>query len=263
MITREQSRLLSALRLAACCISANKRLAFVIVDKTSDSLLALLAVGAGDSEIALVDRTLSPQKMAALLESYRPEIVLAPGSLDATLSLAKYASWKAFRDERGAVHGAVDDGAVERAPIHPSLFLLLATSGTTGAPRFCRLSRVAVLANARQIVQALAIDNRSVGILHLPIHYSYGFRSRHRISPPAQASSCCDDAITSRSFWSNIARAGGAHFPGVPFHYTTLARLGFGLVPDCVTTFTQAGGALDLRSQRIMHQFAHSRGGRF
>ena len=72
-----------------------------------------------------------------------------------------------------------------------------------------------------------------------------------------------DDAITSRSFWSSVALAGGTHFPGVPFHYATLARLGLGLVPDCVVTFTQAGGALDPRSQSIMHEFAQRRGGQF
>ena len=134
--------------MAACFASTDKRLAFVIIDKTSESLVALLAAAAAGHAVALIDQTLSPEKMAALLESYQPDIVLGPGSLDATLSLAKNASWKAFSDETGTVNGAIDTAAVERASIHPSLLLLLATSGTTGTPRFVRLSRAAVLANA-------------------------------------------------------------------------------------------------------------------
>ena len=248
-LTREQLRA-KALRLAACCTSTDKRLAFVIVDKTSDSLVALFAAAAAGHAVALIDRTLSLEKMAALLESYRPDIVLGPGSLDATLSLAKNASWKTFSDETGGVNGAIDNAAVERAPIHPSLLLLLATSGTTGAPRFVRLSRAAVLANASQIVQSLAIDEHSVGILHLPVHYSYGLSVVTSHLAAGASVFVLDDAITSRSFWSSVARAGGTHFPGVPFHYATLARLGLGLVPDCVVTFTQAGGALDFAPKR-------------
>ncbi len=59
-------------------------------------------------------------------------------------------------------------------PIDPALQFLLSTSGTTGSQKYVRLSRDAVVANARQIAQALAIDERSVGIAHLPLHYSYG-----------------------------------------------------------------------------------------
>ena len=261
-LTREQLRA-KALRLAARCASTDKRLAFVMVDKTCDSLVGLLAASAAGHAVALIDQTLSAEKMAALLESYRPDIVLGAASLDATVSLAKYASWKTFSDETGAVGGAINNAAVERPPIHPSLLLLLATSGTTGAPRFVRLSRGAVLANASQIVESLGIDEHSVGVLHLPVHYSYGLSVATSHLAAGASVFVLDDAITSRSFWSSVALAGGTHFPGVPFHYATLARLGLGLVPDCVTTFTQAGGALDLRSQTIMHEFAQSRGGQF
>ena len=220
-LTRAQLRA-RALRLAACCALAKKRLAFVIVDKSADLLVALLAAAAAGHAVALIDQTLSPAKLASLLEIYRPEIVLGPGSLDAILSLAKTVSWKTFVDETGAVNGAIDEGATGRAPVHPSLLLLLATSGTTGAARFVRLSRAAVLANARQIAQALAIDDHSVGILHLPVHYSYGLSvaTSHLIAGASVF--VLDDAITSRSFWSSVARAGGTHLPGVPFHYATL-----------------------------------------
>jgi acyl-CoA synthetase (AMP-forming)/AMP-acid ligase II len=69
--------------------------------------------------------------------------------------------------------------------------------------------------------------------------------------------------MMSKTFWESIAKAGGTHFPGVPFHFATLARLGLPMVPDCVTTFTQAGGALDVKIQTRMHDFAEGRGARF
>ena len=143
------------------------------------------------------------------------------------------------------------------------LALLLSTSGTTGSRKYVRLSRDAVIANARQIAGALAIDETSVGVAHLPLHYSYGLSivTSHLI---AGGRICLvNDSITSPSFWSKIGNAGGSHFPGVPFHYAALARLGTGLAPDSIKVFTQAGGALDLRVQKKIHEWAAQRGGQF
>ena len=141
--------------------------------------------------------------------------------------------------------------------------LLLSTSGTTGSQKYVRLSRDAIVANARQIAEALAIDERSVGIAHLPLHYSYGLSVV--TSHLAAGGRLClvNDSITSPSFWSKIENVGGSHFPGVPFHYAALARLGAGLVPDSVKVFTQAGGALDLRVQTKIREWATQRGGQF
>ena len=112
-------------------------------------------------------------------------------------------------------------------------------------------------------LEALAIDERSVGIAHLPLHYSYGLSvvTSHLV---AGGRLCLiNNSITSPSFWSKIENVGGSHFPGVPFHYVALARLGAGLVPDSVKTFTQAGGALDLRVQTKIRDWATQRGGQF
>ena len=148
-------------------------------------------------------------------------------------------------------------------PIDPAVQMLLSTSGTTGSQKYVRLSRDAVVANARQIAQALAIDGRSVGIAHLPLHYSYGLSVVTSHLTAGGRLCLINDSITSQSFWSKIASVGGSHFPGVPFHYVALARLGAGLVPDSVKTFTQAGGALDLRVQTKIRDWATQRGGRF
>src|SRR5208282_5694888 len=70
-------------------------------------------------------------------------------------------------------------------------------------------------------------------------------------------------SIASPSFWFKIDDAGGSHFPGVPFHYAALERLGEEIVPDSVLVFTQAGGALDPRIQAKIHDLATRRNGRF
>ena len=118
-------------------------------------------------------------------------------------------------------------------------------------------------ANARQIAQALAIDEESVGIAHLPVHYSYGFSVVTSHLTAGGRLCLINNSITSPSFWSKIGTVGGSHFPGVPFHYVALARLGAGIVPQSVKVFTQAGGALDLRVQTKIHEWATQRRGQF
>ena len=138
--------------------------------------------------------------------------------------------------------------------------LLLSTSGTTGSQKYVRLSRDAIVANAGQIAEALAIDEHSIGIAHLPLHYSYGLSVVTSHLAAGGRVYLVNDSITSPSFWSKIANVGGSHFPGVPFHYAALARLGASLIPDSVKVFTQAGGALDPRIQAKIHDWATLRG---
>ena len=124
--------------------------------------------------------------------------------------------------------------------------------------------RVTLLSPTRvRSLEALTIDERSVGIAHLPLHYSYGLSVVTSHLTSGGRLCLINDSITSPSFWSKIENVGGSHFPGVPFHYVALARLGAGLVPNSVKTFTQAGGALDLRVQTKIREWAAQRSGQF
>ena len=94
------------------------------------------------------------------------------------------------------------------------------------------------------------------------MHYSYGLSVVTSHLTCGGKLCLINDSITSSSFWSKIG-VSGSHLPGVPFHYIALARLGLGLVPPSVKTFTQAGGALDLRIQTKMRDWAEQRGSQF
>ena len=261
-LTREELRTAS-LDLAQAIASEHKRLVFLLCGVNSETIIGLLAAAAAGHATALIDPSLSEHLTTGLIESYQPELILgARGAIEKLPGIGK-AAVGSSQSAAGAVEWIARESEPSFPPIDPALQLLLSTSGTTGSQKYVRLSRDAVVANARQIAQALAIDERSVGVAHLPLHYSYGLSvitshltSGGRLCP-------INDSITSPSFWSKIGNVGGSHFPGVPFHYVALARLGQGLVPDSVRTFTQAGGALDLRVQTKIREWATQRGGQF
>jgi len=260
-LTRADSRAAS-LALAERIASERKRLVFLFCGPNKETVIALLGAAAAGHAIALVDPSLPEDRLKGLIEAYRPEIVLGARELGETMRAV--APGKAGSLESAA--GAIEWVSGETKPpsaIDPSLTVLLSTSGTTGSRKYVRLSRDAVAVNARQIAEAVAVDAGSVGIAHLPLHYSYGLSVVTSHLTVGGRICLISDSITSPSFWSKIATAGGTHFPGVPFHYAALARLGLGLAPDSINVFTQAGGALDLRIQTKVHAFANERGARF
>jgi acyl-CoA synthetase (AMP-forming)/AMP-acid ligase II len=261
-LTRADARAAS-LELAGKIASGRKQLVFLFCGANKETVIGLLAAAAAGHATALIDPSLPEDRLKGLIEAYRPEIVLGARDFGETMRAVAPGKAGSLESRAGAIEWVLSAAGPPSAPIDPALTVLLSTSGTTGSRKYVRLSRDAVAVNALQIAEALAIDEKSVGVAHLPLHYSYGLSIV--TSHLAAGGRICliSDSITSPTFWSKIAKAGGTHFPGVPFHYAALTRLGVGLVPDSISVVTQAGGALDLRIQAKMHDFASQRGGRF
>lgn len=256
-----------ALALAGALKGREKRLAFLFASNTAATLVAFLALTAAGHAIALIDPTLPDDKVAPLMAAYQPELLIG-GAGVSRLAEAEAGEWTCapVATEDAALDGlclARRTTLTGQPAPHPDLGLLLLTSGTTGSAKFVRLSHRAVVANARQIAQSLALTPQSVAIAHLPFHYSYGLSvvTSHLVSGGRIA--LLSDAITAESFWAKVKASGGTHFPGVPFHYAVLSRLGLDVVPPAVDTFTQAGGHLDARLQAVMLDKTSARNARF
>jgi acyl-coenzyme A synthetase/AMP-(fatty) acid ligase len=263
-LARDEVRATS-LGLAKNIASARKRLVFLFCGATCETVIGLLAAAAAGHAVALIDPSLAEYKLSALIEVYRPELVLATPEIGEKMRNQAGAAggWRSYESRAGVVEWITRDAGAPPADIYPALQVLLSTSGTTGSQKYVRLARDAIVANAGQIAEALAIDEQSIGIAHLPLHYSYGLSVVTSHLAAGGRVYLVNDSITSPSFWSKVANVGGSHFPGVPFHYAALARLGASLIPDSIKTFTQAGGALDPRIQAKIHDWATLRGGRF
>ncbi len=119
--------------------------------------LAALEAGAA---IALLPENMAPEFQAHLINVYQPEFLFNPADPRNYSELGGQ-MWK-------------HDSGADSPPIHPSLSVLLSTSGTTGNPKFVRLSLDNVRANARSIAEALGIEPHYRAAANLPLHYSYG-----------------------------------------------------------------------------------------
>ncbi|GGO74313.1 AMP-binding protein [Nonomuraea cavernae] len=187
------------------------------------SVVRYLAAWRAGRPVALLDPDLSAGALTELIARFRPA------------GLTGFAH---------AVEGSPRGRRPDAEP-HPELAVLLATSGSTGNPKLVRLSRAAVLANARAIADALAIGPGDVAPTSLPLHYSYGLSVLNSHLAAGATVVLTDAGLLERSFWTHLDGHRCTSLAGVPYQYEMLRRLRFDPAEHpSLTTLTQAGGRL-------------------
>lgn len=148
--------------------------------------------------------------------------------------------------------------------IHPDLAMLLSTSGTTGSPKFVRLSYENLRANAKSIIKYLEIDENERAIMNLPLSYSYGMSIVNSHLLAGASILLTDESVMEKSFWKFVKEHMATSIAGVPFTYQMLQRIGFTKMDlPHLKVMTQAGGRLNKKLVRQFGEFALANNKRF
>lgn len=219
---------------------------------TADAILRYLGALRAERAIALVDPS---RPLDSLVAGFQPAAVLGADPLVAPPAGYRTADLRGPAWVRTATTGV--------AP-HPDLAVLLPTSGSTGSPRFVRLSRAALAANAEAIATVLDIGPDDVAPTSLPLHYSYGMSVLNTHLLRGATVVVEDSGLLARSFWQAVDDHRITSLAGVPHHYRMLRRLRFDpLRHPTLRTLTQAGGALPPDEVLDWHDTMAAVGGRF
>ncbi|GGM05023.1 AMP-binding protein [Micromonospora yangpuensis] len=230
---------------------------------TVDSVLRYAGAVDAARPVALLDPALDPAVFADFVVRFEPVAVvgLAEGGAGAGTGERP----KGYREVTDAVLGPI--WVRESAPVtgcHPDLAVLLATSGSTGDPKFVRLSRTAVLANAAAIGTALDLGPDEIAPTNLPLYYSFGLSVLNSHLAAGAAVLVVDGGVLAREFWQAVATHGATSLAGVPYHYEMLHRIRWSPVTyPSVRTLTQAGGRLRDELVLAFHERITATGGRF
>ena len=155
-------------------------------------------------------------------------------------------------------------GNDEAHAIHPGLFLLLPTSGSTGGRKFVRLSYRNIAANTASIIASLDLTATALAFLHLPLSYSFGLSILHTQLATGGGVIATGLGMMERGFWDLARQAEATLFPGVPYHYEMLARLGLARLDlPKLNMFLQAGGKLSAGLTAPLGRDIAARGGAF
>ena len=135
--------------------------------------------------------------------------------------------------------------------LHKDLAVLLTTSGSTGSPKFVRLSYKNLLSNAESIVQYIGITPEDRAITSLPMSYSYGLSVVNSHLLAGASIVLTEKSVMQREFWDSFRQHNVTSLSGVPYTYQMLERMRFfGMHLPSLRTLTQAGGQLSTELQQ-------------
>lgn len=201
----------------------------------------------------MVDQKIDCEKLRTLIEHYQPNYLWAPqeflSKIDREVApLATTATAGNFKSDPLMVYGTYrllkrsDDRPIQ---LHPDLALLLSTSGSTGSPKYVRLSHKNLMSNAQSIRECLAISMRDRAITTLPLSYSYGLSIINSHLLAGASIVLTERTLVDRGFWDLLRTSEATTFGGVPYTYSMLRRLHFeSMSLPSIRSITQAGGGL-------------------
>jgi acyl-coenzyme A synthetase/AMP-(fatty) acid ligase len=209
--------------------------------------------------IVLLDGSKDISLLKKLMCIYQPEYIWADNDKVSVIggdTIYTYATYSLQR-----VHY---ESSVEKPTINPDLALCLTTSGSTGSPKFVRLSSKNVLANAKSIADYLEIDENERPVTTLPSYYSYGVSVINSHLIKGATILLTEDTIAQRHFWDFMKKYQATSIAGVPYTYEMLKMLRFFRMDlPHLKTITQAGGKLNKEIAKEYIEWAQSNGKRF
>lgn len=228
-------------------------LTFLFADSTFASIRGYLACLQAGSPVALLDAGLDPAFAGRLVDLYRPSIIM--GSPEATEPFVA-----------GAAHLAPNVWIVAETlrEYHPDLAVLLTTSGSTGSPKFVRLSKRNLATNTAAIIDSLGIESHDRTITTLPLHYSFGMSVVNTFLAAGASLITTEHSVIDPGFWELVRTHQPTSLSGVPLTFGMLKRLDLDeLGGDSIRVLTQAGGKLDTATARHFCDLMSRRNGRF
>lgn len=240
-------------RAAAALASDRKRLIFVPCRNDIESVVGYICALRSGHVVLLADATMAGDLREGLLGSYAPDYAWTSG--DGVPGVEQIFGGHGFQKR---------EVREDHAPIHPSLALLMATSGSTGSPKYVRLTLLNLESNAGSIARYLNISRDDRPVTSLPIHYSYGLsvlNSHLRVGATVLLTSL---SVTNRRFWEFFNESCCTSMAGVPYTYEMLRQLRFeNMTLPTLRYMTQAGGRLSPELAVVFAENSRERGYEF
>lgn len=238
---------------------SQKGLLFCLCENRIGSFVGYVACMKHHIPIVLLDGSKDLSVLKNLMEIYQPEYIWAETAKIGEIggeTIYNYASYSLQKMQY--------DIEVEKPEINPELALCLTTSGSTGSPKFVRLSAKNVLANAESIAEYLEIDENERPVTTLPSYYSYGVSVINSHLIKGATILLTEGTVAQREFWNFMKEYKATSIAGVPYTYEMLKMLRFFRMDlPYLKTMTQAGGKLNKDIAKEYIEFAQSKGKRF
>lgn len=236
-----------------------KGLLFCLCENRIGSLVGYVACMEHHIPIVLLDGSKDISVLQNLITIYQPEYVWISSDKTENIGGETIYQYATFSLQKMSY-----EVEVAKPEINPELALCLTTSGSTGSPKFVRLSAANVLANAESIAEYLEIEENERPITTLPSYYSYGVSVINSHLIKGATLLLTEGTVAQREFWSFLKEQKATSIAGVPYTYEMLKMLRFFRMDlPYLKTMTQAGGKLNKDIAKEYIEYAKEKGKRF
>lgn len=234
-----------------------RTLVFCLCKNNLESVAGYLGFVRNGIVAVLLDVEISPEHLTKLIDLYKPSHIWAKSdhesfnqTMNASFVFGEYTLFEAANPVR--------------YDLHEDLALLLTTSGTTGSPKFVRLSYDNLFSNADSIATYLDIQPDDRPITTLPMNYSYGLSVINSHLVRGAGIVLTEASIIQKEFWELFREKQVTSIAGVPFVYEMLDRMKFEKMElQSLKQLTQAGGKLQPALTKNFAELCDQRGIRF
>ena len=199
-------------------------LTLIVTENTAASVLIYIQALRNQLVPILLDKKTDKEQLAAIIEKYRPEYTALPASFGWHSGERYREKWQSKGYILYERDGVEDD---EEIPLHKDLALLLSTSGSTGSPKFVKISRENLQANTASIAAYLNITASDRPITTLPMSYTYGLSIINSHLYRGATLLLTEYSVMEQKFWDFFKLHKATTFGGVPYTYKMLQFIGF------------------------------------
>lgn len=228
---------------------------FIYSDNQLPAIETLLNFYQSKFTIALLGLSLNDNFKENLEEKYTPYYIFDPSrtTIEGYSRVNASDTIVLFKREENSIY-----------PINPKIKLLLSTSGTTGSPKFVRLSDENLVQNAKSIMQYMPIKEEDVVPLNVPINFVYGLSIFTTNCIKANHIICTDKDAFQKEFWLDFKKYGYSTLGGVPYFYEMLYSIGFFKKDHpSLRYLTHTGGMLNYKLIEAISEYSEKFGKQF
>lgn len=220
----------------------SKGFIFILCENLLGSFVGYVSCMIKHVPSVLLDGSKDLELVQKLIAIYHPEYLWMPTRRVAEISGETIYQYQEYSLKQMRYE---NDFTAEQKAINPDLLLCLTTSGSTGSPKWVRLSVENLKSNAEAIAEYLEITPEERPVTSLPMSYSFGLSVINSHLLKGATILLTDGAVTQKEFWNFAKEQKATSLSGVPYTYEMLRRLRiFRMDLPSLKTFTQAGGKL-------------------
>ena len=188
----------------------------------------------------MLESKLEKSLLYQLIKLYKPEFLWLP-SVDSNILSDSSIIFSIYN------YSLVKTNYQKLSNINKDLALLLSTSGSTGSPKFVKISYKNLISNSHSIIKYLSIHKNERPITTLPMSYSYGLSVINTHLHVGATILLTNSTLFDNKFWEFLKSERATSISGVPYTYDILKKLRFFKMNlPFLKTLTQAGGKMDI-----------------